>query len=212
MMNKISLIAGKIISCIKERRLPRIITRKLYVIFGPMGGRSRDITDAIAEDKIRQIDPTTVVDFGAGKGKYGRMVKNIRRHSHTTAIEIDKKTTLYLKIHRIYDKVVQCDILRWLQINYRIYDLGIFGDVLEHLREDDIHTAMNLALKCFKNILIIIPVGQEMQGPIDGNVYETHLTIITKDFFDKFNIADKVLKEVTGEPNLYKMVVWIKGK
>jgi hypothetical protein len=209
MINKIKIITGKIISCVKERRLPWVITSKFCP---PAGGESRDITDAIVEGRIRQINPATIVDFGAGKGKYGKMVKNIRRHIHTTAVEIDKKTAWYLRIHLIYNKVVRRDILGWLRKNHRIYDLAIFGDVLEHLCKDDIYAVVNLALKYFKNILIIVPVGEEKQGPIDGNVYETHLTIITEDFFERFNIIDKVLKEVTDEPNLHKMVVWIKGK
>lgn len=141
-------------------------------------GGSWGLTDDVARLVIEHISPATVLDCGAGVGKYGLMVKNINQNIKVDAIEIFKPTAEWLEVSGIYDKVFNQDIL---EIKGK-YDLGIFGDVLEHIEYDRIFELLR-ALKSrgvFRFVMIVLPLGFCPQEECGGNQAEVHKSYINE--------------------------------
>jgi len=196
-----------------EQRLPWRYASKLEKIterWGsiPKGGKSSHILDQYIKQQIKKIQPKTVVDFGAGKGKYGRMIRNLFKNKvNITAVEIYPPSIRFIKQQKIYDNVNKSDLINWLNKNDDYYDLAIFGDVLEHLTNREIYHALDLSLKRFNNILIQCPEGIYHQGMVGGNKSEIHRTTIHKNFFDRYLILEKRIKPTKNKRKI--MFVWI---
>ena len=199
----------------EEERMLYLLKRNLGFVVE--GGVSRPLTDSIVRKQILRSKAAIAVDFGAGQGKYGMMLRDIfGKKVHITAVEVFANTARYLKRKKIYDTVVSSDCQTWLEKNRQYYDLAVFGDILEHLRRDEIYRCIDIALNYFDKIIIVVPVGEERQGAIGGNIYEKHKTVITEDFFNRYNIAEKNLIPVRDERSrgkkLFKMNLLILKK
>ncbi len=177
-----------------------------------MTGGSLNILDIYVEGQIKKILPKKVVDFGAGKGKYGKMLKKLLGGGGVkiTAVEIFKPTVTFLKNKKIYDKIEKNNLISWLEKNRKRYDLAIFGDVLEHLNKEEIFYVLYLALKNFRNVIFTVPLKNISQGEIDGYKWEKHKAYIRENDFDGFNIVEKHV--VRANQNYYKLNCWIENK
>lgn len=220
LLQNITLFFSRILSCIKERRLPWKIYYPLLTLWQkikptPAGGTSHPTMDFFVEEQIKKINPAKIVDFGAGTGKYGIMLRKIYgKKADITAVEIFTKTCNFLKKNKIYNCVVRSSILDWLKNNKDSYDLAIFGDVLEHLdSKRDLRSVLDTSLNFFKHIIIVSPLGIEKQEAIGGNIYEEHKIIITEDLFQDYNVKEKNIKEVKLPPRaserIFKINLWL---
>jgi len=172
-------------------------------------GNSLNILDDCVISQIIKINPSTIVDFGAGSGKYGKIIRKIYKNKKKEifAVEGFKPTVDFLKSENIYDSVHHSLIQDWVKNNKKSYDLAIFGDVLEHLQRREIYKVLNSALKHFNNIILTVPLMNIHQGIIGGNKLEIHRSYLYESDFDRYFIREKHVKR-KGE-NYFKMNIWI---
>jgi len=119
---------------------------------------------AVNEDTMRQLlelKPKQIVDVGAGDGFYGKLIKYCLPETFVCAVEKRKDYILQWKLEEIYNKVLNEDIIKAIDIVTG--DLIIFGDVLEHLEKKYSVEVLDKAVRKFKNILINSPVGFQPQ-------------------------------------------------
>jgi hypothetical protein len=122
-------------------------------------------------NKIKELNPSSILDIGAGKGYYGSIAKSLEiKKIH--AVEIWEPYIKEFDLHSIYDHIFLADVRKFEDFNY---DLVIFGDVLEHMSEQDAVDIYNKALNSAKNVFFSLPIIHYPQGCDAGNPYEEHI-------------------------------------
>lgn len=182
-------------------------------------GGSWGLTDSFAEIVIKHIQPAQIIDFGAGMGKYGKMIRAILgANVYILAIDIFEKSVEWLKPQLIYSQVMMCDIAEYPFHNHsQKFDLAIFGDVLEHLEYSEIKRILKQIkeAKIYKYIMIVVPLGDVEQGSCGGNEAERHKCIIsevllTEDIKDMgYRISHKYVVSADGPKGEYKKMLLI---
>lgn len=120
-------------------------------------------------DMIQRFHPktTTVLDVGAGWGKYCELMPEYR---HMDACEIWRPNIEDQQLDQRYRHVFEADIT---DLDIEPYDVIIMGDVLEHLPVDAaVATVARLSASC-EEIYVAVPYLHP-QGEVDGNPFETH--------------------------------------
>ena len=115
----------------------------------------------------------TVLDVGVGSGTYSNLLRE-----HVDAIYGVEAWEPYLNEFNLYDKydelfvddvrVIDTHELPWV-------DLVIFGDVLEHMSEEDSVRVWNNCAKIARWGMVSIPIIHYPQGAEFGNPYEVHV-------------------------------------
>jgi hypothetical protein len=155
-------------------------------------GSSASFCDYILKHQLEEIRPLNIVDFGAGAGKVGKIARQIlQKNVGLIAVEGFEKTAQMLSTEGTYDKIYNSLIQDWVFNNSDIYDMAIFGDVLEHLKPKEIHMVIRQCLKMFKHIIVICPLHDIFQDEEYNNSLEVHQTYITNNFFNRYNYIDK---------------------
>lgn len=122
---------------------------------------------------IKQINPKTVMDVGAGLGTYARLfIANDIKVDKIDAIEVWEPYIHYFKIASIYNNVFKIDARDWDNWNY---DLVILGDILEHMTKEQAIKLWKSISKKAKYAVISIPIVHYPQGHVHGNPYEEHV-------------------------------------
>jgi len=123
--------------------------------------------------------PDGIVDVGAGQGTYRDLMRytNVQDYTTWTAVEVWEPYIEEYDLNSKYDLVINADIRDvQFQPRDRSFDkLIIFGDVLEHLPEDDARQLILRAKNHFRWILVSLPIVHAPQGEVNGNPYEAHL-------------------------------------
>lgn len=181
-------------------------------------GQSWGLTDLVAEVLLKRIDPAKIVDFGAGVGKYGDMVwALLGDNRRVDAVEVFEPSAKWLETTGRYKNVFNVDLKDW--VAKENYDLGIFGDVLEHLEYEEIKQLLKKHKEAgtFKYTMIIVPLGDVEQGSCGGNKAEEHKSIIsevliTEDLKDMgYKIDHRYITTAIGPKGDYqKMLLVIK--
>lgn len=120
-----------------------------------------------------------VIDFGAGEGKWGKLLKN--KIAHISGVEAWASYITRYNLKNYYDALYNVDLRN---IDYSDeaglvfgikYDIAILGDVLEHLPREEAVTFLD-RLKAKMNIIYLtIPITICIQdGNLLGNPFETH--------------------------------------
>ncbi|MFA5418964.1 MAG: class I SAM-dependent methyltransferase [Bacteroidales bacterium] len=143
----------------------------------------------IAEVYCR-ISPATVLDIGIGFGRNGAIfrecsdarfgrVKSADWKTEITGIEIfrDYENPLW----GVYNEVIIDDAAKFA---YGKYDLIFCGDILEHLSKGEaMRLLQTLYNRCNKCLMVVLPLGESVQGAMFGNPAEQHIsTWEAKDF------------------------------
>lgn len=152
------------------------------------------VVDGFMENQIRNIEPKTAVDVGAGNGNIGKMIKGIDENCHIIGVEIFGPYIEQFKIYEIYDRIIIDDIKN--VINTLSGDLIIFGDVLEHMNKEEAMNIISVAVKNFKHIIINAPCGFMSQEEVNENKYEIHKCGLYAKDFDSFDVRES---NVLGE-------------
>lgn len=131
----------------------------------------------IAKSLIMEANPPTVWDMGCGEGTYAKLVwPQISTSTRWIGVEIWKPYVEQFQLMRYYKTVWFRDIR---ELPWRGYvepgSLAIFGDVLEHMHEDEARRVILEAKRDFRYILVSIPIVHAPQGEVNGNPYEAHL-------------------------------------
>ena len=125
-----------------------------------------------------------VIDFGAGSGNYGKMLLEIEPAFHVTAVEIFETYIDKFNLYALYDKVI-CGDMRKIELPEA--DLAICGDVLEHCAKNDAVEFLHRIEAKYTHVIVSIPIGTYLQGPVFGNVFEKHLSFWSeKELYDLF--------------------------
>lgn len=132
-------------------------------------------------------DFESVLDIGCGLGDWGYILRTrYNRKFHLIGVDIHKPYIDKVKRFNLYDTLICQDIRLFVEHFPRgMYDVGIMFDVLEHLdKEDGIRVLNMLKLMCNK-LIVTLPRGYLKQDPIDGNIYQKHISAWdVKDFKD----------------------------
>lgn len=118
-----------------------------------------------------------VVDLGAGAGLWRQHSRsfNLGVNRPWIAVEVHHPNIARFKLRERYDVVRNIDFRR---IKYRNYlgHLFIFGDVLEHLERAEAIDVVRRAAAAGTVVFVMpfSPSTSAVQGPVDGNEYETH--------------------------------------
>lgn len=138
--------------------------------------------------KIKQLNPSTVLDVGAGMGDYLELIKTYMGDEvKVDAIEVWQPYVEKYKLKERYDNLFVLDAR---EFNDFKYDLVICGDVLEHMSENDAVELWNKISKSAKNAIISIPIIYHPQDEYDNNPYEVHVE-------ENWNV-EKVLNKFYG--------------
>lgn len=126
-----------------------------------------------ALEKIREIDPKTVLDCGAGAGTYLDLIKaNLGYQTIVVGVEAWYPYIIKYDLEDRYDILYPIDIRDMASFQY---DLVILGDILEHMPENDAVLLWNRISEEAKYALISIPIIHYEQGAINDNPYEVHV-------------------------------------
>lgn len=132
--------------------------------------------------KILSVRPETVLDVGAGAGRYAEL---LGQHTTIDAIEVWEPYIKEYNLERKYRSVFHVDA-RAFAFDIAHYDVVIFGDVIEHMTEAEAVKMWTKAAKGNKYGVISLPVVHWPQGEEFGNPYEVHVE-------DDYSV-DRVLK------------------
>lgn len=126
-----------------------------------------------ALEKIKEIDPKTVLDCGAGAGTYLDLIKaNLGYQTIVVGVEAWYPYIIKYDLEDRYDILYPIDIRDMASFQY---DLVILGDILEHMSEDDAVLLWNRISEEAKYALISIPIIHYEQGALNDNPYEVHV-------------------------------------
>ncbi len=160
------------------------------------------ITDIV--DKVIEINPKSVLDLGAGFGKWGFLCReyldvrmfNYKKEDWKVKIDCIEIFPEYITdCHRyVYNNIIIGDVYNEL-LNLDKYELIIACDVIEHYEKSKALEVIEYIKSKSHNCIITLPLGNEwgMQGAICGNVYETHRSEWEVEDFD-LTFKSKVLQ------------------
>ena len=177
------------------------------------GGTSIDALEGYSRAQIAVIRPNTVLDLGAGAGKYGEICREILGSSvQIVAVEGCRNTVdnVLARKDGLYDEV-ECKLVQdFVFENSRKFDLAIFGDVLEHLPRSLAFKVVARAAEFTSNIIVNVPLYEIQQQGVAENPLEEHQSFFTFACFPgRFVIRECHVIAVKG--SYYKMNVWIAG-
>lgn len=124
-------------------------------------------------DWVREINPATIVDVGAGAGTYYNLLSH-HLDATWTAVEIWAPFVREYNLTGRYDRVVIGDA-PWVDWSLLPADLVVFGDVLEHMPYDAAVWTWHRARAHASWLIASLPVIEWPQGEVDGNPFETHV-------------------------------------
>jgi 2-polyprenyl-3-methyl-5-hydroxy-6-metoxy-1,4-benzoquinol methylase len=120
---------------------------------------------------IKEINPFSVLDIGAGSGTYGKICKNLNV-SKIDCVEVWKPYIEEFSLNNIYENIFIEDVRNFNNFNY---DLIIFGDVLEHMTKEEALNVYKKSLSSSKFVIFSMPIINYPQGHEHGNPYEEHV-------------------------------------
>lgn len=148
---------------------------------------SSPIFDKSMEDILRLLKPETLLDLGAGAGKYGRLAKKIDSSIKSTAIEIEKDYVEKFNLSSIYDEVWNVSVMDLISPQYydSTFDVVIIGDIIEHLKKTDGIDLINFLIYRCSWIIIEFPY-RYVQNSVDGYQSEAHISAWAESDFGAF--------------------------
>jgi len=141
--------------------------------------------------KLIEMSPKTILDVGAGHGKWGVLCGEYLKYWKNIEPVIDGVEAFEKyksPVHGVYRQVFYRDVTEIMHIVGN-YDLVLAIDVIEHLSRDDGLKLLDVA----KSYLVSTPGYWSPQGACFGNEHETHISKwSTDDFVNSQLIVDQV--------------------
>lgn len=135
--------------------------------------------EKIKEWFLNHSDIKTIVDFGVGVGTYRDLLGD---QYHWIGIEGFEPYIEQYDLKSKYNEIINKDLK---DIEFPSGDCAIFGDVLEHLNEDEMRTVLQKAKDTYKHIIVSVPLGCWPQGAVNGNEMECHRMEFTENKFNE---------------------------
>ena len=154
------------------------------------------IFDKSIEEIIRLLKPETLLDLGAGAGKYGELAKKINSSIKLTAVEIEKDYIKNFKLPSIYDEVWNISATDLINPKYydQIFDVIMIGDIIEHLKKSDGIDLLNFLIYRCRWIILEFP-HHYLQNSVDGYQSEAHISVWTETDFSSFERTKLYIKD-----------------
>jgi predicted TPR repeat methyltransferase len=90
--------------------------------------------DFMLQQHIKLLNPTSILDVGAGAGKNGKLIRETGYKNNLECLEPTAEYVNKFKLDTIYDTVHPVSLQQFVETQYKFqYDVVVFGDVLEHL-------------------------------------------------------------------------------
>jgi len=149
---------------------------------------SGTLLDDVAERFIARTQAKTVLDIGAGAGKFGRICARALPAASLTAVEIEPNYVEKFHLWTLYGEVKVQPALQLLDDIEMEVDLVILGDVIEHHRKSEGLDLLHFLVYRSKYILIQYP-ERYRQNALDGYRSEAHMSVWSLKDFAPFEYA-----------------------
>ncbi|KKU59361.1 MAG: hypothetical protein UX81_C0010G0024 [Parcubacteria group bacterium GW2011_GWA2_47_12] len=148
---------------------------------------SSHVFDNAVAEIVKLVQPRSLLDLGAGAGKYGLMIKELDSSIETVAIEIEKDYIERFNLRSIYKQVWNISIYDLIHPKYfdLNFDVVMIGDVLEHLKKSDGVNLLNFLIYRCRWIIVEFP-HRYLQNSVDNYVSEAHISVWTENDFLSF--------------------------
>lgn len=120
----------------------------------------------------------TVLDIGAGAGKWGRLLGGVAER--IDAVEVWRGYVERYSLPELYRHVFLVD-MRDFVIPPMPYDVVIFGDVLEHVPRAASIAVVERFRASGSRLFLTVPISLCPQGAVNGNPHEAHVDQWTHD-------------------------------
>ncbi|HEY3215263.1 MAG TPA: class I SAM-dependent methyltransferase [Candidatus Eisenbacteria bacterium] len=123
------------------------------------------VLDVIASER-----PDTLLDVGAGYGKYGCLAREYANPTRVDGVDA------VLPRFPVYDHFTLVDLRELdggLPLEAPRYDLALLVDVIEHLEKEEGHRLLAVLLRRARRVLVATPWGFRAQE-VTGSPFETH--------------------------------------
>ncbi len=146
------------------------------------GSRYEQIETVV--DLMVRLDPRRILDVGVGNGLYGLLARQYvegagpfaRNGLRVDGIEIFESYLTPVQ-RTVYDELMVGDVLEILpDIPSGTYDLALALDVIEHLPDTGGRELLRQLRRVARHRILTSPRGEFPQGPLFGNVHETHVS------------------------------------
>lgn len=129
----------------------------------------------------------TYLDIGAGTGKYGRIIREIKRkEAYIIAVEPDVSYIKKYRLKSIYNQVIDQKIENYICGNPDfVVEMAIIGDCLEHLKKSDGIDLIHYLVYRTKAIIIVFP-SKYIQFSYQGHLLEAHNSVWSEEDFGQF--------------------------
>jgi predicted TPR repeat methyltransferase len=115
----------------------------------------------------------TVLDVGVGSGTYYNLLAPSLPEVRWEGVEVWQPYITQYALKSKYKHIYHKDI-RKLKLEKK-YDVGIAGDILEHITKKEAIEVVNKLLESCKVLIISIPIIYCPQDAYEGNPYEVHV-------------------------------------
>jgi SAM-dependent methyltransferase len=155
---------------------------------------SSDAFDSWLGSAISLLQPATVLDIGAGDGKYGYLAKRIAGaggfSTRVKGVEIDESYIDRFKLRDIYDELVIGDAVDLINNPRQRFDLVIIGDCIEHMRKSAGLDLINFLVYRAGYICVIFPEAL-VQDDWEGHAAEAHISTWSAEDFRGWDTLHK---------------------
>lgn len=125
-----------------------------------MSGNSCSVFNELYVEMVKKIGPRSILDIGAGQGKYADLTRQAGIDAHVTATEIVQHYVADYGLREKYDDVLVMDAADMVAdpvYRNRLYDLAIIGDCIEHIPKSRALDLLNFLTYRCAYIVVIAP-------------------------------------------------------
>lgn len=115
-----------------------------------------------------------VVDVGAGAGTYVKLLAGHAPGVYWIAVEVWTPYISKYALDKQYHEVINRDV-REVDFLPLAPDLVLFGDILEHMTQEEALAVVGKALKAASYVMISIPIIDYPQHELEGNPFQRHV-------------------------------------
>jgi len=134
--------------------------------------------NAAVQALIGILQPATVLDVGAGAGKYAHLVKAVAPGAHLTALEVGEESIRRHNLGEVYDVVLQETANSMIERQpLAMFDVAILGDVIEHMRKSEGQDFLNWLIYRTGYVIVVTPEAMPMNR---DPWYEGHNSVWTE--------------------------------
>lgn len=127
---------------------------------------------------ISTISPLTILDVGAGAGKYADLIRAVKPDAHITALELGEESIKKHNLASKYNLIMKESGNALIESHPLLtFDLVILGDVIEHMRKSEGMDFLNWLNYRTTYIVIVVPEAMIMSR---DPWYEGHNSVWTE--------------------------------